>query len=235
MLNVSAKAPMGYKTNSILSGLHRAWSHCSDWVLLHNAIERIRTRCQSNGYPTHLVDLIICNFINRKVYTLGHNSHSSISKSRQILSTITLQWRGVHSNHFKRKLLSICNTIDVFFATKKLSSVLRLHGVLDVGLQSNVVYKFICPGCSSCYIGKTYRHLCTRIDEHRRNKLFQHFSNCVSDTSTFSNNFQVIDRFNTRYGLLVLEELHIRRSRPSLNVVFSDDTCQHVDLKLAIF
>ena len=32
--------------------------------------------------------------------------------------------------------------------------------------QSNVVYKFACPGCNSSYVGKTERTLSERTTEH---------------------------------------------------------------------
>ena len=37
---------------------------------------------------------------------------------------------------------------------------------VPVELRSNVVYKFTCATCNSCYVGETSRHLSTRIREH---------------------------------------------------------------------
>ena len=34
--------------------------------------------------------------------------------------------------------------------------------------KSHVVYNFICPECSSSYIGKTDRNLITRLEEHSK-------------------------------------------------------------------
>ena len=36
--------------------------------------------------------------------------------------------------------------------------------------QSSLVYKFICPGCSSCYVGKTEKTSFERTEEHEENK-----------------------------------------------------------------
>ena len=47
-----------------------------------------------------------------------------------------------------------------------------------VALRSNVVYKFTCASCNSCYVGETSRHLSTCIREHlnrdRSSHIFQH-------------------------------------------------------------
>ncbi|CAF0928945.1 unnamed protein product [Didymodactylos carnosus] len=37
-------------------------------------------------------------------------------------------------------------------------------------LQSGLVYKATCPLCGEFYVGKTYRHFCTRMDEHLRDQ-----------------------------------------------------------------
>ena len=49
---------------------------------------------------------------------------------------------------------------------------------VPVEFRSNVVYKFTCASCNSCYVGETSRHLSTRIREHlnrdRTSHIFQH-------------------------------------------------------------
>ena len=37
---------------------------------------------------------------------------------------------------------------------------------VPVELRSNVVYKFTCASCNSCYVGETSRQLSTRIRKH---------------------------------------------------------------------
>ena len=34
-------------------------------------------------------------------------------------------------------------------------------------LKSWVVYKIVCPGCTTCYVGQTNQHFITQFKEHR--------------------------------------------------------------------
>ena len=54
---------------------------------------------------------------------------------------------------------------------------------MPVELRSNVVYKFTCASCNSCYVGETSRHLSTRIREYvnrdRTSHIYQYLQQSV--------------------------------------------------------
>ena len=52
------------------------------------------------------------------------------------------------------------------YETTKLSYFTNTKDKISLLSQSSVVYKFVCPGCSSSYIGKTERTLWGRTEEH---------------------------------------------------------------------
>ena len=61
--------------------------------------------------------------------------------------------------------------------------VLQFHGSakdsIPIHQKANVIYKVICPGYTEVYVGKTYRNLVTRLNEHasRNDQLmYQHLS-----------------------------------------------------------
>ena len=89
-------------------------------------------------------------------------------------------------------------------------------------LNSFVVYKFICPGCNACYIGKTTRHLSTRSKEHlEMDKMSHIFAHLVSNESckalSIENCFEIIDSASTPFRLKLKEAMHIIWKKPSLN------------------
>ena len=89
-------------------------------------------------------------------------------------------------------------------------------------LKSFVVYKFVCPGCNTCYIVETTRHLSTRIKEHletdKKSHIFAHLVNNETCKALSTENcFEIIDSASTPFKLKLKEAIHIIWKRPSLN------------------
>ena len=81
-------------------------------------------------------------------------------------------------------------------------------------LKSFVVYKFVCPGCSACYIGETTRHLSTRIEEHFKKDKKSHIFKPLDENhhcKSLSNPdcFQVIDSASSKFRLKMKEAMYI--------------------------
>ena len=59
------------------------------------------------------------------------------------------------------------------------------------GLRAGVVYKFLCVGCSTYYVGETTRHFSTRVREHifsdRISQIFKHLQNSEHCRTLVSN------------------------------------------------
>ena len=84
------------------------------------------------------------------------------------------------------------------------------------------VYKFVCPGCSACYIGDTTCYLSTRIKEHletdKNSHIFAHVvNNETCKALSTENYFEIIDSASTPFKLKLKEEMHIIWKKPSLN------------------
>ena len=131
------------------------------------------------------------------------------------------------------------------YQTTKLSYFTNTKDKTPFFSQSSIICKFVCPGCKSCYAGKTDRTLHERTKEHayakgnknEQSAIYEHLSLCTHyshiadlfkiDTNSFnSNQFNVsqirdntiiLDRGNNWNVLLFKEALMIKKHGPSLN------------------
>ena len=96
------------------------------------------------------------------------------------------------------------------YETTKLSYFTNTKDKISLLSQSSVVYKFVCPGCSSSYIGKTGYTLWERKEEHAyKNKnqkeqraIYEHLLTCehynhIVDLFNVDNNSFNFNKFNT--------------------------------------
>ena len=62
---------------------------------------------------------------------------------------------------------SFCNNIGIklVFSSFKIGNLFSVKDPIPRGLRAGVVYKFLCAGCSACYVGETTRHFSTRVRE----------------------------------------------------------------------
>ena len=121
------------------------------------------------------------------------------------------------------------------YQTTKLSYFTNTKDKTPFLSQPSVIYKFVCPGCKSCYVGKTGRTLHEKAKEHfyAKGNKNEHLSLCTHhsqiadlfkiDTNSFnSSQFNVsqaiiLDRRNNWNVLLFKEALMIKKHRPMLN------------------
>jgi len=98
-------------------------------------------------------------------------------------------------------------------------------------LQMNVVYKLSCKDCRATYVRQTCRTLKTRISEHKnhihRNTtthsiITEHRLNFSHDFER--NNVEILDKERYLTKRLILEMIHIKRQKNSLNLQ-SDTEC----------
>ena len=110
------------------------------------------------------------------------------------------------------------------FTTCKVGDFFSLKSCVPLAIRSNVVYKFTCLcDTSKFYLGKTKRHLVTRVGEHlgpqekSPTAVNAHRSTCVPCQSATFDNFQVLRSCRDDYEVSIHEALMIRKSQPALN------------------
>ena len=135
--------------------------------------------------------------------------------------------------HFAKRY---CNNIDIklVFSSFKIGNLFSVKDPIPRGLRAGVVYKFLCAGCSACYVGETTRHFSTRVREHifsdRTSHIFKHLQNSEHcRTSCSSDCFSILDHASTTFQLKIKEAIHIQWEKPTLN-----HQLYHVNLKLSL-
>ena len=89
-------------------------------------------------------------------------------------------------------------------------------------MKSFLVYKVTCASCSSSYIGETYRHFKTRIEEHikkdNKSHIFKHLHSTATCFDSYNSLcFKIIDKANSKFDLKIKEASHINWRKPNLN------------------
>ena len=89
--------------------------------------------------------------------------------------------------------------IRPIITTTKVKDVLpTLKPKIPKEFQSNLVYQFKCSRCNSTYVGKTCRHLLTRVQEHKTKKkqvIRKHADAC--NTEVTMDDFKILTKTNS--------------------------------------
>ena len=87
-------------------------------------------------------------------------------------------------------------------------------------LRSRVIYKFLCAGGNTSYIGKTTLHFSTRVREHpdKASHVYKHIASsqacresCSTECST------ILDTAASGFQLKIKEAMYIKWEKPILN------------------
>ena len=110
--------------------------------------------------------------------------------------------------------------VRIAFNTFKISRYFSIKDTYPGCFKSNVIYKFKCVGCNSCYVGRTHVYFNTRMYEHlntdKNSAVFKHIKNNPQCKNDF-NSFSILDLANNDYELAVKEAMHIKWVNPDLN------------------
>ena len=133
---------------------------------------------------------------------------------------------GKESRRFVSRLAKLFHVkfdvkVSAIYKTFKTGTYFQLKSRTPLLLCSNVVYKFICS-CDSnlTYIGKSTRHLSTRVGEHlnlssQRENIFSY--TVCSNVRHDVNSFEVLKQCKSDFQAKIHEALLIKKHRPSLN------------------
>ena len=88
--------------------------------------------------------------------------------------------------------------------------------------MANVVYRFQClRDVEKVYIGKTKRHLATKVKEHSNSNsssaVHAHILSCAQCQSDYSKCFELVDSGRNGIEVTIQEAIHIKFSKPKLN------------------
>lgn len=231
-LNFFSFCDLSYKLSAINTLLYRAYHLSSSYFNIHTEFEFLKRYFTDNGYPICLVEKQISKFLS----LVFKPRFPNFDVPKDIKYFIAPDM-GPLNSEFRRKISKLLKSVYLhtnfrisFINNKSISSFFSLKDKLPRELASGVVYQFTCPRCScGTYIGSTVRSLRVRFCSHmgishRTDKLLKtkepsairsHAIACKADITL--EDFSIIDRHNNETSLRILESIHIKKRRPTLN------------------
>ena len=223
--------PHTFKTNIIQTLLFRAYNTCSTWLTFHSEITYLTNYFQQNGYPTDIIHRFINQFLN-KIFTPQPRS-PTVPKEKIYIS---LPFLGPFSYHIKKSLTKLLthaypqiNFRFIFTNTTTIRTLFPYKDKIPSRLQSYAIYEYRCHCSVATYVGQTTRNLAERIAEHQGisvrtgaplapppfSAIREHsrkYHHAIDPDA-----FRIIDTAKNRSNLDILESIHIKFKRPSLN------------------
>ena len=231
-----------HKTAWIRSLTNRAKKLCST-SKLPNELSNIKKFAAYNGFPKWVTK----NIMNQSI----RNTQSTETDDQEEETLfLFLPYSGKEAETIikrsKKRLFRLFKKekkvrFSIILRSTKLSFFTSNKDKIPLLSNSGVIYKFTCPGCNSCYIGKTENTLFNRTREHgwrhKDSAIRKHFGTCSHwkdivqlfqmdgseiDKMTFQincvrDNTEIIKRSDNWLQLSFLEALAIKEQKPELN------------------
>ena len=172
-----------------------------------------------NQYSESLINRVVKSYLNNAQTFTSTNDTSTIYFKLPFLNISNFTQRKVRM--LAKKYCKNLN-IKLAFSSFKIKNLITVKDCVPRSLRSCVVYKFICAGCNSVYIGETSRHVSTRVREHlftdKNSHIFKHLkSSSTCKDACGEGCFRVLDSASSHHNLRIKEALHIMWERPNLN------------------
>ena len=180
-----------------------------------------------NGYSSEFFNAVLKKFQEKMQIA----QVDRIENSEQRFTIFKLPFIGKASVDFKKdfcKLMSQKFKVDIkcVYTTCKVGQFFSLKSAAPSSLAANVVYRFKCShDANISYIGKTERHLLTRMTDHLnpnfqdKSAVTKHISQCVHcQANVGHDNFEILRQCRDSRSVNVHEALLIRKHKPSLNI-----------------
>ena len=222
LMNYSSYSPTQWKYGLPKCLLHRAYTICNSCDLFHAEAQKLKTMFLENAYPLQVFNSLLRKFMT-SIFSQGTNPRSDQSPNNPVI--LVLPFFGNASNVLKQQMKALCRRYNincrVLFKPFKVSQYFSLKSRCPSPLQSMIVYQYSCSNDSSTtYIGKTRRHLISRMKEHTTvsnnpSAIFNHIATCNCAVSF--DNFKILYSCSNDYDLSICEALHIRDFKPTLN------------------
>ena len=226
MLHYSAVCPSKWKFGLIRCLVHRAYVISSTWQMFSREIDYLKGIFLRNGYPESVFSSCVKRFLDSK---FSDKTSSNITDDK-VETIFLVPYIGVPSVIFGRKIRDIfkkyyCIDVKIVFTSFKVKNYFSLKCRAPLPLLANVVYKFTClRDANTTYIGKTMRHLVTRVKEHGTSSstsssaIRDHLQSCEPCKSSYScDSFSIICSGRNDNEISIKEALHIKYRKPKLN------------------
>ena len=222
-LNYKAVAPNSFKRGLILGLLTTAKRLSSSSEFFYEEVCKLREIFCSNNYPISYFNNVLSDFDKK--------DSNNIKDPQDEFVILKIPFVGSPSFDFAKKMRQTLakkfnKQVKCVFNTFKVGQCFSLKSSTPKYLESNVIYKFTCRhDADVSYIGKTKRHLFTRIAEHTSTGLKdegdsavkKHIAECQYCSQNNVDLFEIIKKTQTSFDVLIYEALLIKKYKPSLN------------------
>jgi len=161
--------PKKYKLNAISIMVYRAIKICSTDKALHNEFNFIRKTALKNGYPLHVIQSTIKKQLDLK----NKPRPPKITEPEEDITILRVPYYGKPSHIYAKRVVAAVHKQYplkkirvVYDVTSRIGQNFNSKDKIPTELKAGVVYEATCSQCGNKYIGKTCRHLKTRIYEH---------------------------------------------------------------------
>ena len=107
-MNHHALAPKCYKRSVVEGFVHRVYRACSSWENVHDSVEKIKMILERNQYQQDFYDPIISKTIEKlvspEVNQKDQEVDFKIQKSNIVKQNVFTEYRGIATDHFKKKI-----------------------------------------------------------------------------------------------------------------------------------
>ena len=235
--------PLKFKINAIKTMIHRAYSICSNYSLLHEELEFLYSFFYENGFPPSLFFQEVRKFFD------------NIYKPRNITMTASklefyckMAFIGTNTKKLDEELRRCLRKYYpqikfnfIFNNPYKIGNLLPFKDKLPDSMRSGIVYLYNCPNCQVGYLGCSSRTLKTRFCQHAgisdrtgrdltvklQSSIRQHAVSCQTRLET--EHFRILDSCPNPMELRILESIYIHQIKPELNSDQSSFPLQIVD------
>ena len=163
VMNFHALAPKKYKHSVIQRLVYRIYLASSHWCYVHEGLTKAKEILERNQYPPQYYDSIFNETLEKIIVgeeNVNVNVESENTPEKPSKVSVFLQYRDHQTDLFVRHLRDSGAPLQSILTMRKLKTILpSLKSSTKEILRSRVVYKLTCPGCNTCYVGQTTRHL----------------------------------------------------------------------------
>ena len=163
--------PMDWKTGTLIGYIRRAYTHSSDYKIMHEELTLIKSQFRKVGYPLWLIQDKINKTLAKVLYNANPSHYPDTTENRvdkddlpTRWTVLYLPWSGVPANAIVKKIRRTLprdhSRISIAYTTSKLRDLLPRFTTCSPPTNkalsvSDLVYKYTCE-CGQVYICLLY-------------------------------------------------------------------------------
>ena len=224
--NFNSFIPLVYKQNLVSCLIHRIFNLCSSYENFHTQLEVVRMLFNSNGFPSHMFDRIVCRFLD---HTFDPRPPVLTASKKIIYFCLPFTW--IHSLQIRTQINRLCNAafphLDirfVFRSSRRICSFFSFKDKVPKYLRSSVVYLFKCRMWVKPRAIYTLGYLNIWISPITgKHSTSPAMSSILSHINTSGHpasfdDFQILSSSSDSYELMIHESLLVNKYKLNLNV-----------------